>query len=312
MTIDLTRRPEDAKLRPTYVVVDLQRLSRNLAAIRARVRLGQGHADPQGQRLRPRHRGRRAPSRPRGRRDRRGARRGGHRAAPHGHHQADPGDGRHVVEADPALHRARPDADGPVPRPPERRRGGGRRPRPAARGFTSRSTPAWSGSESITTTPRGCSRPPFARATSRSRGSTRTSRTPTPPTCPTPASSSSASPRSCASTSAARCRPRSATSPTRRPCCACPESHLDMVRPGLLLYGVYPSRTPHAGESWTVDVAPALSWRSRVVYFKVVEAGQPRELRLDLAERSPRPHGDGARSAMATATSAPCRTGRAS
>jgi alanine racemase len=54
-----------------------------------------------------------------------------------------------------------------------------------------------------------------------------------------------------------------------------PESHLDMVRPGLLLYGVYPSRSPHPGESWTVDVAPALSWRSRVVYFKVVEAGSP-------------------------------------
>ena len=50
-----------------------------------------------------------------------------------------------------------------------------------------------------------------------------------------------------------------------------PETHLDMVRPGILLYGVYPFQAaPRA-----VDVAPALSWRSRVVYFKVVEAASP-------------------------------------
>ena len=50
-----------------------------------------------------------------------------------------------------------------------------------------------------------------------------------------------------------------------------PESHLDLVRPGILLYGVY----PYAGAPRTVEVRPALSWRSRVVYFKVVEAGNP-------------------------------------
>jgi len=50
-----------------------------------------------------------------------------------------------------------------------------------------------------------------------------------------------------------------------------PESHLDLVRPGILLYGVY----PHAGAPHSVEVLPALSWRSRVVYFKVVEAGSP-------------------------------------
>jgi alanine racemase len=50
-----------------------------------------------------------------------------------------------------------------------------------------------------------------------------------------------------------------------------PEARLDMVRPGILLYGVY----PYPGAPRTVDVAPALSWRSRVVYFKVVEAGSP-------------------------------------
>jgi alanine racemase len=44
-----------------------------------------------------------------------------------------------------------------------------------------------------------------------------------------------------------------------------------MVRPGILLYGVY----PFAGAPRDVEVKPALSWRSRVVYFKVVEAGSP-------------------------------------
>jgi alanine racemase len=48
-----------------------------------------------------------------------------------------------------------------------------------------------------------------------------------------------------------------------------PEAWFDMVRPGILLYGVYPSSSiPH-----TVNVHPALSWRSRVVYFKVILPG---------------------------------------
>jgi alanine racemase len=50
-----------------------------------------------------------------------------------------------------------------------------------------------------------------------------------------------------------------------------PESHFDMVRPGILLYGVYPS----AEVLRSVDVKPALAWKSRVVYFKVVQAGHP-------------------------------------
>jgi alanine racemase len=50
-----------------------------------------------------------------------------------------------------------------------------------------------------------------------------------------------------------------------------PESHLDLVRPGILLYGVYPS--PEARRS--IAVQPALSWKSRVVYFKVVTPGHP-------------------------------------
>lgn len=50
-----------------------------------------------------------------------------------------------------------------------------------------------------------------------------------------------------------------------------PESHLDLVRPGILLYGVYPS----ADCLQTVPVRPALTWKSRVAYFKVVQPGHP-------------------------------------
>src|SRR5262249_30338410 len=50
-----------------------------------------------------------------------------------------------------------------------------------------------------------------------------------------------------------------------------PESHFDMVRPGIMLYGVYPS----AEVKRTVVVKPALAWKSRVVYFKVVRPGHP-------------------------------------
>jgi alanine racemase len=50
-----------------------------------------------------------------------------------------------------------------------------------------------------------------------------------------------------------------------------PQSHMDMVRAGILLYGVYPS----AEAQQTVPVRPALSWKSRVVYFKVVKPGHP-------------------------------------
>ena len=50
-----------------------------------------------------------------------------------------------------------------------------------------------------------------------------------------------------------------------------PESYLDMVRPGIMFYGVYPSpEVPRA-----IDVRPALEWKSRVVYFKVVKPGHP-------------------------------------
>jgi len=51
---------------------------------------------------------------------------------------------------------------------------------------------------------------------------------------------------------------------------ALPEAHLDLVRPGLLLYGVTPTN-----ETSAIELQPVLSWRSEVIYFKVVEAGNP-------------------------------------
>ena len=50
-----------------------------------------------------------------------------------------------------------------------------------------------------------------------------------------------------------------------------PEASLDLVRPGILLFGVAPSSTVPL----TVPVRPAMTWKSRVVYFKVVKAGNP-------------------------------------
>ncbi len=50
-----------------------------------------------------------------------------------------------------------------------------------------------------------------------------------------------------------------------------PQANFDIVRPGILLYGVYPAPSiPH-----NVIVRPALSWKSRVVYFKVIQPGHP-------------------------------------
>jgi len=48
-----------------------------------------------------------------------------------------------------------------------------------------------------------------------------------------------------------------------------PETWLDMVRPGIVLYGVLPD----PASKRTIDVRPALSLVSQVVYFKVVKAG---------------------------------------
>lgn len=48
-----------------------------------------------------------------------------------------------------------------------------------------------------------------------------------------------------------------------------PDTWLDMVRPGILFYGILPDPAAQA----TVAVRPALSLLSQVVYFKVVRAG---------------------------------------
>jgi alanine racemase len=50
-----------------------------------------------------------------------------------------------------------------------------------------------------------------------------------------------------------------------------PEANFDIVRPGLLLYGVYPDPETYR----SIRVQPALSWKSRVVYFKVIQPGHP-------------------------------------
>jgi alanine racemase len=50
-----------------------------------------------------------------------------------------------------------------------------------------------------------------------------------------------------------------------------PESHFDMVRPGIMLYGVYPSLDVPRN----IQVKPVLTWKSRVVYFKVIMAEHP-------------------------------------
>jgi len=49
-----------------------------------------------------------------------------------------------------------------------------------------------------------------------------------------------------------------------------PESYFDLVRPGLMTYGVYPQ-----GVARTIKIAPALTWRSRVAYSKITKPGRP-------------------------------------
>ncbi|MBN1782024.1 alanine racemase [bacterium] len=50
-----------------------------------------------------------------------------------------------------------------------------------------------------------------------------------------------------------------------------PEARFNMIRPGILMYGVYPSHEVKR----SVPVKPALTWKSRVVYFKVIQPGHP-------------------------------------
>jgi len=49
-----------------------------------------------------------------------------------------------------------------------------------------------------------------------------------------------------------------------------PESYFDMVRPGVMVYGVYPN-----GVVQSVEIGPAATWRSRVAYSKITKPGRP-------------------------------------
>jgi alanine racemase len=50
-----------------------------------------------------------------------------------------------------------------------------------------------------------------------------------------------------------------------------PEANLDMVRPGIMLFGVYPTKEVNK----TVKIKPVLTWKSLVVYFKVIKPDHP-------------------------------------
>jgi alanine racemase len=50
-----------------------------------------------------------------------------------------------------------------------------------------------------------------------------------------------------------------------------PEANFDMVRPGIMLFGVYPSREVKR----TIEIRSSLTWKSLVVYFKVIKPGHP-------------------------------------
>ncbi len=50
-----------------------------------------------------------------------------------------------------------------------------------------------------------------------------------------------------------------------------PESHFDMVRPGIMFYGIYPG--PDVKR--TVEVVPAARWHSRISFSKITLPGRP-------------------------------------
>ena len=50
-----------------------------------------------------------------------------------------------------------------------------------------------------------------------------------------------------------------------------PESNFDMVRPGIMLFGVYPTKEVNK----TLEIKSALTWKSLVVFFKVIKPNHP-------------------------------------
>jgi alanine racemase len=49
-----------------------------------------------------------------------------------------------------------------------------------------------------------------------------------------------------------------------------PESYMDLVRPGVMFYGVYPAGVEHS-----VEIAPVLTWKSQVAFSKITLPGRP-------------------------------------
>lgn len=81
-----------------------------------------------------------------------------------------------------------------------------------------------------------------------------------------------------------------------------PESYYDMVRPGLIIYGLYPSTEV----SHSIDVKPAMTLRTRVCYLKTVPPGTPISYGRTFVTRKqtrvatlPLGYGDGYRRALA-------------
>lgn len=52
----------------------------------------------------------------------------------------------------------------------------------------------------------------------------------------------------------------------------CPEMHLDMVRPGIILYGMYPSEEIDMDK---ISLRPAMTFKANVTYIKEVDANIP-------------------------------------
>jgi len=53
---------------------------------------------------------------------------------------------------------------------------------------------------------------------------------------------------------------------------ALPDSHLDVIRPGIALYGIYPSETM---DKSIITLKPAMTIKAHIVYLKKVPAGTP-------------------------------------
>ncbi len=49
------------------------------------------------------------------------------------------------------------------------------------------------------------------------------------------------------------------------------DKHLDMVRPGVVLYGLHPDKSTHG----TIDLKPVMRWFARITHIKTVPAGTP-------------------------------------